>query len=141
MARNISVEKGVEIAARHPRQCARLLANTLYPLLEEQSWFDKEWRAKFCAYFLQNMADNSIEQEVDAELMARLKQLPLQRCFPLISGSPCAGLKVLVAIISERLRQEQKLSVAEQYEFYTMLFGRFFPDARVASSRRHASPY
>lgn len=130
MAKKLSIDKGVEIAARHPHRCASLLANNLYPLLAQEAWFDKEWRARFCAYFLQNMADRSIEEEVDQALLARVKKLPLQRCFPLIERAPCAGVKVLVAIISERLRQEQNFTIAEQYEFYNLLFGKFFPEAR-----------
>ena len=130
MAKNLSVDAGIKMAARHPHSCASLLATNLYPLLEQQAWFDKEWRARFCAYFLQNMADQSIEDEVDVELMSRIGKLPLQRCLPLIERAPCAGLKVLVAIISQGLRQEQKLTIAQQYEFYNLLFGKFFPEAR-----------
>ena len=128
MARNLSIDKGLAIATRHPQTCARLLANNLYPLLEQEPWFDKQWRAQFCAYYLQNLVDNSIEQEVDPELMGRLKKLPLRRTFPMIADSPCTGLKTLVAIISQHLRQEQKLGIEGQYEFYNVLFGRFFPD-------------
>ncbi|MDO8861542.1 hypothetical protein Q6D67_07495 [Haliea sp. E1-2-M8] len=130
MARNLSIDKSVAMATRHPQTCARLLGNNLYPLLEHEPWFNKQWRAQFCAYYLQNLADNSIEQEVDPELMERLKKLPLQRTFPMIADSPCAGVKMLVAILSQRLRQEQKLGIKEQYEFYDVLFGRFFPEAR-----------
>ena len=130
MTRKLSVDKSLAIAARHPRTCARLLADNLYPLLEHEPWFDKQWRAQFCAYYLQNLVDNSIEREVDPEMMERLKRLPLRRVFPIIADSPCAGLKTLVAIISLHLRQEQKLGMEEQYEFYDVLFGRFFPDAR-----------
>ena len=130
MARNFSIDKGLAIAARHPQTCARLLANNLYPLLERESWFDEHWRAQFCAYYLQNLVDNSIEQEVDPELMERLKKLPMRRTFLMIADSPCAGLKVLVAIICQHLRQEQKLGIEEQLDFYNVLFGRFFPRER-----------
>lgn len=129
MVRQRSIDKSLAIATRHPQTCAQLLAKNLYPLLEHEPWFNKQWRAQFCAYYLQNMADNSIEQEVDQELMERLKQLPLHRTFPMIADSPCSGVKMLVAIISQRLRQQQKLSIEEQYEFYNLLFGRFFPAA------------
>ncbi len=136
MTRSLSVDKSLEIAARHPHACSSILAKNLYPLLEQQSWFDAEWRARFCAYFLQNLVDNSIEEEVDPQLLERLKRLPLQRSFPLFASSPCAGLKVLVAIISQRLRQEQKLSLEEQYEFYNLLFGHFFPEAQERARGR-----
>ena len=127
MTRNLSIDQGLAVAARHPQTCARLLAKNLYPLLEHEPWFNKQWRAQFCAYYLQNLVDNSIEQEVDPKILERLRKLPLQRTFPMIADSPCAGLKTLVAIISQHLRQEQKLSIEEQYEFYNVLFGQFFP--------------
>ncbi len=117
-AKNISVDDGIRLASRYPGQCARLLANHLYPVLEQESWFTKEWRLRFLAYFLQNLVDQSIEAEVDHELMKRIKKIPLNKALKLISNSPCAGLKVLVAIISERLRIEQKLSLEDQYVFY-----------------------
>ena len=127
----ISVNDGIKLATRHPNSCANLLANNLYPVLEKENWFDKEWRLKFCAYFLQNLVDHSIESEVDQEFMARIKKLPLNRAMKLIENAPCNGLKVLVAIISERLRLEQKLSTEEQYVFYNTLFGKFFPDCSL----------
>lgn len=130
---SISVNDGVKLATRHPDSCAQILANNLYPVLEQESWFSKEWRLKFCAYFLLNLVDHSIEEEVDAQLMARIKKLPMNRALKLIENSPCSGLKVLVAIISERLRLEQKLSLDDQYVFYNSLFGKFFPDCKLGS--------
>ena len=131
--RILSVNDGVKLATRHPGSCAQLLANNLYPVLEQESWFSKEWRLKFCAYFLLNLVDHSIEEDVDPQLLARIKKLPLNRALKLIENSPCSGLKVLVAIISERLRMEQKLSLEDQYVFYNSLFGKFFPDCKLGS--------
>jgi hypothetical protein len=126
---DVTVDLGLKLVARHPAQCARLLANNLYPLLNEASWFTKEWRLKFCAYFLQNLADQSIEEEVDKVLLRRVRKVSMSQAIRLIErNSPEAGLKVLVALICQELRCRQNLDVATQHLFYNELFGRFFPD-------------
>jgi hypothetical protein len=129
---SVTVATGLKIASRHPGQCAQLLANNIYPLLDEADWFTPEWRLKFCAYFLQNLADESIEEEVDLELLDRVKRIRLSRAISLIgTNQPEAGLKVLVALICIELRCGQQLGIQEQYEFYNILFGKFFPDVKL----------
>ena len=129
---NLTVAAGLKIASRHPSQCARLLANNLYPLLDQAGWFTPEWRLKFCAYFLQNLTDGSIEDEVEQLLLERVKHIPLSRAIKLLGrGQPEPGLKVLVALICAELRQGQNLEIEEQYRFYNTLFGKFFPDCKL----------
>jgi hypothetical protein len=129
---NLTVGAGLKIASRHPGQCAQLLANNLYPLLNEAGWFTPEWRLKFCAYFLQNLADESIEGEVDSLLLERVRRIRLSRAIKLIGNSqPEPGLKVLVALICIELRCGQQLDIQEQYQFYNALFGKFFPDCKL----------
>jgi len=138
MAMNrVTVEGGIKIAVRHPSRCALLLANNLYPLLAEQEWFSKEVCFKFCAYFLANMVDRSIEEEVDPALMERLKGVSLERAVRLLGNDPLPGLKTLIAIVFEALRG-QHLSDADFYDFYNELFGKFFPELKL-SKTQHAS--
>jgi hypothetical protein len=125
----ISVDTGIRLATRHTDRCADLLAANIYPLLNQAAWFTPEWRLKFCAYFLQNMVDQSIEAEVDAVVTARIQRLRLTRALRLLGNSPATGTRVLVAILSQHLRQKQNLSTEQQYRFYETLFGQFFPDS------------
>lgn len=126
----ISVDTGMRLATRHTDRCADLLAAHIYPLMNQAGWFTPEWRLKFCAYFLQNMVDQSIEAEVDAEVMARIQRLRLTRALRLLGNSPATGTRVLVAILSQHLRHKQNFSTEQQYRFYETLFGQFFPESR-----------
>ena len=129
---HLTVDAGLKLASRHPGQCARLLADNLYPLLDNADWFTAEWRLKFCAYFLQNLADGSIELEVDQLLLERVRHIPLPQAIKLIENSELEpGLKMLVALICTELRCGQQLEVEEQYQFYNTLFGKFFPGCRL----------
>ena len=130
--RELTVGAGLRIASRHPGQCARLLADNLYPLLADAGWFTREWRLKFCAYFLQNLVDESIEAEVDPRMLERVRRIRLSRAIKLIEANePEPGLKVLVALVGQELRLGQQLGVQEQYQFYNTLFGKFFPDCQL----------
>jgi len=129
---DLTVKTGLQIASRHPGQCSRLLADNLYPMLDEASWFTMEWRLKFCAYFLQNLIDESIEAEVDPIFLERVRHMPLSRAIKLIEkNQPDPGLKVLVALICIELRSQQKLDLEAQYLFYNALLGNFFPDCAL----------
>ena len=133
----LTVGAGMKIASRHPKHCARLLADNLYPLLDEAEWFTKEWRLKFCVYFLENLVDESIEAEVDPVMMDRVRRISMTRAVKLIgSGEPEPGLKVLVALLCTELRLSQGLGIQEQFEFYNTLFGKFFPDCGLQSASR-----
>lgn len=130
---DLTVGAGLKMASRHPAQCSKLLANNLYPILDETRWFTKEWRLKFCAYFLQNLADQTIEAEVDEQLLERLRHIPLTHAIKLIEHSrPEDGCKALVALICGELRGQQRFDTNAQYLFYNELFGKFFPDCRLS---------
>ena len=131
MVAPISVDTGIRLATRHTDRCADLLVAHIYPLLDNAPWFTPEWRLKFCAYFLQNMVDQSIEAEVDAQIMLRIQRLRLSRAIRLLGNSPGTGTRVLVAILSQHLRQKQNFSTEQQYRFYETLFGQFFPESRL----------
>ena len=125
--KRISVEDSTRLVARRPKQCAALFLKNLYPVLQQEDWFDKAWCLKFCASFLQNLVDQSIEQELDQALLNRIKHLPLTKAVSLMRHAPADSVKVLVVLISNQLRLEQKLSTEEQYAFYNELFTAFFP--------------
>ena len=128
----LTVNAGLQIAARNPEKCLTLLADNLYPMLDAAGWFTREWRLKFCAYFLQNLVDQTIEAEADTRLLERLRQMPLARGIKLLGRTaPEPGLKVLVALICIELRTHQKLDTHAQYIFYSTLMARLLPDAQT----------
>ena len=135
---NLSVESGLKIATRRPNQCAILMAKYLYPILEQEEWFNKELRVRFCLYFLRNLCDMSIEKEIDEELFNRVKSMHLKAGLSLMKKYPQEGVKVLVAIITKTLREEQKLTIEQQQAFYNEMFGRFFPETKLSDQIRKA---
>lgn len=129
---DLTVNTGLPVAAPDPKRCIRLLVDTLYPMLEAASWFTKEWRLKFCAWFLQNLIDQAVEAEVDPRLLERVRLMPLSRGIKLIGKtSPEPGLKVLVCLICIELRTNQKLDTEAQYLFYHILMAKLFPDCQI----------
>lgn len=124
---------GLPVAGPDPRKkCISLLVDTLYPILDAASWFTKEWRLKFCAYFLQNLIDQAIEEEVDMRLLERVRHMPLTRGIKLIGKtSREPGLKILVALICIELRTNQKLDSEAHYLFYQILMAKLFPDCDI----------
>lgn len=125
---NLAADHGLQVTAAHPDKCLTLLAENLYTKLDEANWFTKEWRLKFCSYFLQNLIDEAIEAEVDSRLLERVRHIPLTRGIKLIGKiSPETGLKVLVALICIELRTHQKLDREKQYLFYNALMAKLFP--------------
>ncbi len=125
---DLTVNAGLQIATRNPEKGLSLLAENLYPMLDAARWFTPEWRLKFCAYFLQNLVDQTIEAEADSALLARVRRMPLKRSIRLLGKtSPEPGLKVLVALICIELRTNQKLDMQSQYAFYNTLLAKFFP--------------
>jgi hypothetical protein len=138
--RNLTVGAGLRIVTRARHRRFELLAGSLFRLLEEESWFTKEWRVRFCAYLLENIVDQAIESEVDMDILNRLKRIPMSRAIKLIrNGSPEAGLKALAALICIELRMNQKLDLEQQYIFYNVLVKKLFPDLK--SSRGSSAPW
>lgn len=123
-----TVDQSTRLATRRPQQCARFFLQSIYPALEQESWFDKSWCLKFCAAFLQNLLDQSIEQEVCLKTVNRLRAFPLSKAIPLMSNDPEGSVKIMVVLVSDSLRKQQKLSTEEQYEFYNALLQAFFFD-------------
>lgn len=107
--------------------CARILADTLYSLLEHAQWFTPKRQAKFFAYFLHNLIDGSIEAEVDARTLDRLRRIPLRKALNLLDRYPNeTNLQCLVALIFQELRDNQGLDAEAQREFYSVLFNHVF---------------
>jgi hypothetical protein len=130
----LTVYTGSQVAAPDPktRKCVSLLVDNLYPMLHAANWFTKEWRLKFCAYFLQNLIDQAVEAEVDPRLVERVKHMPLTRGIKLIGKtSRETGLKVLVSLICIELRTNQKMDMEAHYLFYHILMAKLFPDCEI----------
>lgn len=123
-----TVDQSTRLATRRPQQCARFFLQSIYPVLEKESWFDKSWCLKFCAAFLQNLVDQSIEQEVCMTTVNRLRAFPLSKAIPLMGNDPEGSVKIMVVLVSDSLHKQQKLSTEEQYEFYNSLLKAFFFD-------------
>lgn len=126
---DLTVDAGLQIATRQPNRCSALLAESIYPLLEGETWFNKEWRLRFCAYLLENIVDRTTEFEVDVSVLDRIKRLPMSKAIKLIGmGPPEANLKALVALICMELRVNQNLDMDQQFAFYNVLFKKLFSD-------------
>lgn len=131
MTHAITVEKSVEMAIRRPSQSHTLLAKTLARLMNGENWIDRNMKKKFCTLFVSNHIDHNIEREVDVNLLEKIKAIPLSRGIRLLKRTPDAGLKVLVTLVTEELRNQQKLTHTEQLEFYDEIFGSFFPEIKL----------
>ena len=123
----ITVAHSAKLATRHPQQCAKLFLNNIFPILEQEAWFTKAWCLRFCALFLQNIVDHSVELETNPQLLARVMNLPIDKALPLLHKHPEEAVSLMVVMVSNQLRKEQKLSTADQYAFYNELFAAFFP--------------
>lgn len=129
----ITVAQSAKIATRHPQQCAQLFLNNVFPMLEQEAWFSKAWCLKFCALFLQNIVDHSVDVETDQILVARVLELPIHKALPLLRKHPEDAVALMVVMVSNQLRSQQRLSTADQYAFYNELFAAFFPSETTAS--------
>lgn len=132
----LTVDAGLQLVTRQPHRCSELLAESIYPFLEGEAWFTKEWRLRFFAYLLENIVDQSAESGVDLKVLNRVKRLPMSKAVKFIgAGPPESGLKALVALICMELRINQKLDVEQQYVFYNVLFKKLFPENTAVEQR------
>jgi len=136
MSQAVSVEKGVEIAVRRPAKSHLLLAKTLANLMNGEGWIDRKMKKKFCALFVSNFIDHAIEREVDPKILKRIKEIPLPRALRLLKRNPNSGLKVLVALVTQELKDRQMLDETEQSEFYNEIFGNFFPEITLPTMKK-----
>ena len=132
MSRPITIEKSVEMAIRRPVQTHTLLAKTLAKVINGENWIDRTMKKRFCTLFVSNYIDHTIEREVDATLVERIRKIPLTHGMRLLKRAPEDGLKVLVAVVSKELQNHQKLTNGEQVAFYEEILSYLFPEVRIA---------
>ncbi len=133
---DISIQKGIRLAVRRPNQCARLLAKSFSQLLDDEDWIDATLKFRFCVLFIDNIIDQTVEKEVDKTLLIKIKHMPLRKGLRLLKRYPEEGMKVLVALVIEELRDQQKLGWNEQIDFYDELFTKLFPKNKRLSVKR-----
>ncbi len=132
MRKPVSIGNGVRIAMRHPRSGARILAKTLALALNDEKWITREFKFKFCAMFVENLIDGSVERSIDATLLEKVRRRPFREGIALLRKRPETGMRFMLAIIMEELRERQKLDDAGQREFYEELLANFFPEFHVS---------
>jgi hypothetical protein len=131
MSKQISVENGLRIAMRHPRAGAPILAKTLASVLNDQKWITKELKFKLCAMFVENLIDGGVEKSVDHDILEKIKRKPFPEALKIMRKRPETGLKYMIAIIMEELRNRQRLDLEGQSAFYEELLASFFPEIKV----------
>ena len=139
MRQDFTVRRGIRLAVQRPGEGAVLLAKTLSDVMSGQDWIDDSDKMKFCIMFVSNLIDRSIEKEIDEEFKAvkeRVKRVPFTHGIKLLKKRPGIGLKILISIVMEEIRDRQKLSEGEQFEFYDQLASHFFPNIRLSDFRQ-----
>ena len=131
MVSSISIQSGFKIAMRHPRAGARLLAKTLANALNDETWITHDLKFAFCAMFVENLMDGSVERSVDPKILEKIKRKSFQEGLELMRKRPEMGLKYMLAIVMEGLRHRQGFGREEQFAFYEELLASFFPDFKV----------
>lgn len=132
MNSNISVKNSFKIAVRHPGAGAELLAKTIADILIGEDWITDEFKLKFCIMFVDNLIDQHIEKSVDRKILEKVKKLPFTEGLKLMKHRPEQGMKFMLAIIMEELRNHQGFSEKEQFLFYEKLLSSFFPEFKVS---------
>jgi hypothetical protein len=136
MSQAITVEKGVEMAVRRPGKSHLLLAKTLANMMNGEGWIDRTMKKKFCALFISNYIDHAVEREVNPDILERVKAISFPRALRMLKRNPESGLKVLVVLVMQELKNRQMLNETEQCEFYEEIFGNFFPEINLPSIKK-----
>jgi len=131
MSEPISVRNGLKLAMRHPKTGAAILAKTLASVLNDQKWITKKLKFKFCAMFVENLMDGEIEKNVNPEILDKIKGKPFPEALKIMRKRPETGIKYMITIIMEELRDKQKLDDEGQFAFYEELLASFFPELKV----------
>ena len=134
MKHDVTIGKSIRMAIRHPGQSHILLAKTLVQAMNGEKWIDRSIKKKFCLMLLNNHFDHAIEREADANLLKRVKNIPLVKGIRFLKRAPEEGLKVLVSLVSNELQNGQKLSQEEQVQFYGEILNDLFPEVSLIKS-------
>ena len=132
MLNKISVENGFKIAIRHPTSGAAILAKTISKLIKEEGWINEEFKLKFCIMFVDNLIDGSIEKSIDRKLLDNIKKKSFAEGAKILKRWPTEGMKYMLVMIMEELRNRQNFNEAQQYQFYEELLANFFPSHHVS---------
>ncbi len=132
MKNKLSVENGFKIAIRHPNSGAEILAKTLAHLLLGEAWITDELKLKFCIMFVDNLIDANVEKNIDRKILEKIKKLPFTEGLKLMKHRPKQGMKFMLVIIMEELKNQQGFTEKEQYVFYENLLSNFFPELKVS---------
>ena len=132
MQSKISVENGFKLAIRHPHSGAEILAKTIAQLLIGEEWITDELKLKFCIMFVDNLIDGNIEQNIDRNILEKIKKRPFTDGLKLMKHRPTEGMKFMLVIIMEELRNHQGFTEKEQFVFYENLLSSFFPELKVS---------
>ena len=128
-----TVGQSIEIAVRHPRTGAALLARTLSLTLAGQPWIDRKAKIQLYINVVRNVIDSEIEKRTDPAMVARLEKMPIGRALQLLAGKEKAGLDIIVTLLAREIRASQSLTQQEEFEFYAELFHNFFPEIPLIS--------
>jgi hypothetical protein len=132
MNNRITVKRGIKIAVRHPEKGAEIIAKTLADTLIGEDWITDEFKLKFCIMFVDNLIDGNIEKSIDRKLLEKVKDRTFIEGIRLMKHRPRQGMKFMVAIIMDELRNHQGFSEKEQFIFYENLLQSFFPELKVS---------
>lgn len=132
MKSKISVENGVKIAIRHPSSGESILAKTLANYLKQQEWLNEEFKLRFCIKFVENLIDGSVEESIDRSILEKLRKKSFTDGIKLLKHRPQEGIKYLLVIVMEELRNRQNFTEEQQFLFYEELLANFFPSHQVS---------
>jgi len=132
MNSRITVKNGFKIAIRHPEKGAAIIARTLANTLLGEDWITDEFKLKFCIMFVDNLIDGNIEKSIDRKLLEKIKDRTFIEGIRLMKHRPVQGMRFMITIIMEELRNHQGFTEKEQFVFYENLLTSFFPEFEVS---------
>jgi len=122
-----TIERGINMAIRHPEAGVELLARTFARYFQGAPWINGDLKMRFCILFLSNLLDGSVEREVSAQTMEKLIKKTVSFGIRLMKRWPEEGLKMLVAMVMRELRCNQHCSELELQYFCEEVIAVFFP--------------
>jgi len=132
MRNNITVKDGIKIAVTHPARGAAILGRTIAEQLEKENWLNDEYKLRFCILFVDNLIDGSVEDSINPSLLQKIKKRSFVDGLKLLRKRPEEGMKYMLVIIMEELKNKQGFSSEDQFAFYDSLLKSFFPAKKIS---------
>ena len=132
MQKEVTVEGGLRIAVRHPHYGAAILAKSIAKAIGNEDWITDELKLKFCILFVDNLIDGNIEKNIDRRILEKIKNKTFPEGLKLMKRRPEQGMRYMLVIIMEELRNTQGFSQDAQFAFYEELLSGFFPEYKVS---------